>query len=252
MTYGSQRVLSQGGSNGYPQEATGFKTINPRSPRRPGTKARRFTSIQVGDRFGRLTAVAPTDVMRGKQKCWIFRCDCGWEGPKPSYQTVTSPGTCGRRCPFQLVEFGRNPNGCGWKTLQGYMAVQMGGKGVTEHRLVWERAHGPIPKGMEIHHKDGNRSNNALTNLQLVTPQEHARIHAGWRQVDGVWIKPCLRCGKVKILADFNRRSDSVQSRCRDCMKEISHLYWHHNKVVLNQKLRDRRRRNRAKHQAIS
>lgn len=33
------------------------------------------------------------------------------------------------------------------------------------HRLVWESFVGEIPSGMEPIHKDGNRSNNALSNL---------------------------------------------------------------------------------------
>jgi len=45
------------------------------------------------------------------------------------------------------------------------------------HRRVWERHYGPIPRGYEIHHIDGNRKNNDLENLKLVTIQEHYDIH---------------------------------------------------------------------------
>lgn len=31
--------------------------------------------------------------------------------------------------------------------------------------------------GMDVHHKDGNRSNNCPTNLILISPEEHAKIH---------------------------------------------------------------------------
>lgn len=41
------------------------------------------------------------------------------------------------------------------------------------HRLVWEAAHGPIPEGMQIDHLDSDAGNNALSNLDLVTPQEN-------------------------------------------------------------------------------
>ena len=34
-----------------------------------------------------------------------------------------------------------------------------------------------IPKGYEIHHIDGNRKNNSIDNLQLVTIEEHLEIH---------------------------------------------------------------------------
>ena len=45
------------------------------------------------------------------------------------------------------------------------------------YRKVWEIANGKIPDGLEIHHIDGNHSNNDLANLKLVTIQEHLEIH---------------------------------------------------------------------------
>jgi hypothetical protein len=50
------------------------------------------------------------------------------------------------------------------------------------YRKIWEAANGPIPydnqgRRMEIHHIDGNRRNNSLENLKLVTIQEHYNIH---------------------------------------------------------------------------
>lgn len=41
------------------------------------------------------------------------------------------------------------------------------------HRVVWEAAHGPIPDGMQIDHLDCDAGNNALSNLELVTPAEN-------------------------------------------------------------------------------
>ena len=46
------------------------------------------------------------------------------------------------------------------------------------HVEVWTQAHGPIPEGFEIHHRDHNRSNNALSNLELLEGSEHARLHS--------------------------------------------------------------------------
>lgn len=64
----------------------------------------------------------------------------------------------------------------------GYRFFSKGSRGVAqrkyEHHLVWEQAFGSIPEGYEIHHKDGNKLNNSLSNLQLITRSEHARLHA--------------------------------------------------------------------------
>lgn len=55
------------------------------------------------------------------------------------------------------------------------------GKRVYEHRYVWESANGPIPDGFEINHIDGDKTNNIIENLELVTRQrnqQHA-YHSG-------------------------------------------------------------------------
>lgn len=41
------------------------------------------------------------------------------------------------------------------------------------HRAIWETFNGPIPEGMEIDHKHGNRSDNRLSELQCVTHIEN-------------------------------------------------------------------------------
>ena len=45
------------------------------------------------------------------------------------------------------------------------------------HRYVWEKAHGEIPMGFEVHHIDGNPANNELDNLTLMTSSEHRNHH---------------------------------------------------------------------------
>lgn len=44
------------------------------------------------------------------------------------------------------------------------------------HHIVWEQAHGPIPKGRCIIFRDGNKMNPVLANLALVTQAERNRI----------------------------------------------------------------------------
>ena len=45
-----------------------------------------------------------------------------------------------------------------------------------KHRLVWEEAHGPIPKGCNIIFLDGNRQNCDIENLAIVTKAEHQQM----------------------------------------------------------------------------
>lgn len=53
-----------------------------------------------------------------------------------------------------------------------YVKVQDGTKQNNwkqKHRLIWEQAYGPIPKGHKVIFKDGNRHNIVLDNLALVS-----------------------------------------------------------------------------------
>lgn len=59
----------------------------------------------------------------------------------------------------------------------GYVFTKLLGRWVREHILVWNVLHGEVPKGHVIHHKDGDKTNNAPCNLQVVTRAEHARLH---------------------------------------------------------------------------
>lgn len=45
------------------------------------------------------------------------------------------------------------------------------------HRYVWEYYNGKIPSGYEVHHIDFDKSNNDISNLQLLTSQEHHQLH---------------------------------------------------------------------------
>jgi len=59
---------------------------------------------------------------------------------------------------------------------RGYLAVQLGDrKRYTVHRLVAEAFIGPRPTGMHINHKDGNKKNNSVSNLEYVTPSENQK-----------------------------------------------------------------------------
>ena len=46
------------------------------------------------------------------------------------------------------------------------------------HRYVWEYYNGAIPKGYDVHHKDHDKSNNDISNLELITKAEHTKLHS--------------------------------------------------------------------------
>lgn len=45
------------------------------------------------------------------------------------------------------------------------------------HQVVWEDANGPVPDGFQIHHRDEDKTNNDLANLQLVRTGKHISVY---------------------------------------------------------------------------
>jgi len=69
---------------------------------------------------------------------------------------------------------------------------------------LYEQAHGPIPKdedgrSYEIHHIDGNRNNNELSNLRCVSIQEHYDIHFA----QGDWAACHRIAAKMKLSTEL-------------------------------------------------
>ncbi|MDR2780933.1 MAG: HNH endonuclease [Holosporaceae bacterium] len=52
----------------------------------------------------------------------------------------------------------------------------------TLHRYKYEKKHGSLLSCFQLHHKDGDKSNNSLNNLEIVTSREHALIHKSLRR----------------------------------------------------------------------
>lgn len=85
----------------------------------------------------------------------------------------------------------RRPKGTGTYSGKGYRLVTVDGEQVFEHRHVWEQTNGPIPDGWEIHHRNGIRDDNRLTNLKMVEHKRHRRDHHRHKNKDG-----CSVCGR--------------------------------------------------------
>lgn len=45
------------------------------------------------------------------------------------------------------------------------------------HRYVWEKEIGAIPKGYHVHHINGDKSDNRIENLSIMTASGHERLH---------------------------------------------------------------------------
>lgn len=100
---------------------------------------------------------------------------------------------------FMLCDFAKNPNWKGGrrKKTAGYVEIYCPDhpnankrKCVYEHQLIVEKHIGRyIKKGEVVHHIDGNKANNDISNLLLLTSSEHAKLHQilrkGMKRING-------------------------------------------------------------------
>lgn len=65
----------------------------------------------------------------------------------------------------------------GWVDA-GYRKVSIDGEDIREHRRIVEETFGiKLESNKIIHHKDGNKINNSLDNLEVMTASEHMKLH---------------------------------------------------------------------------
>lgn len=107
----------------------------------------------------------------------------------------------------------------------GYRVVSIKGKHFLEHRLVMEQILGrPLLPTEVVHHKDGDKLNNAPENLEVLgTQSDHAALHyTGFRDDTH---KQCKKCLAVKPRTEFgvgSRRTancDPSHTQCKACCR---------------------------------
>lgn len=66
------------------------------------------------------------------------------------------------------------------------------------HREVWKKFNGEIPAHHVIHHKDGNKLNNSIENLECLNQAAHSFLHAKERREE---LSKCMKNNSGKIHA---------------------------------------------------
>ena len=86
------------------------------------------------------------------------------------------------RCSATMFKKGNKPHtyrpvGSERVNVDGYVEVKVAdpNKWRLKHRVIWEEAHGPIPKGHNVQFRDGNSQNLDLGNLYLISRDDQLR-----------------------------------------------------------------------------
>ena len=58
-------------------------------------------------------------------------------------------------------------------------------------RIIWERHHGPIPRGMVVHHKNRDKLDDRIEKLELISRADHLREHQ--RETRAAYAEAMLR-----------------------------------------------------------
>lgn len=122
---------------------------------------------------------------------------------------------------------------------KGYLQARIwnGEKCLTKyiHRLVWEAYMGPIPEGYQINHKDENKYNNDLSNLEVCTPLYNINYGTGNERRLATLKAKGLKIGedshqrKIEYMREYNKRPE-VKERMKQYNKD--------NRLKLNEQAR--------------
>lgn len=105
-----------------------------------------------------------------------------------------------------------------------------------DYRKIYEQHNGKIPEGCEIHHIDGNRANNDITNLKCVTVLEHYNIHLA----QGDYMACSMIMTRMNLTPDQKKALHKMAMQKRDQFGEKNPMFgrsaiseknmkWYHN-----------------------
>lgn len=194
----------------------------------------------VGRRAGRLLALREFELRKDGKVQWVCSCDCGNEtlvsGKHLRHGGVRSCGCLAKeQAPLNLPDNTR-PIGFKRKVAKGYIEIKTERGFVREHVYVMEMHLGRrLLRGEVVHHKDENKSNNALSNLEVMTHGDHTREHHTGVKRDASVRKNISKslAGRSKIHGHIGRKLTEekvvkIRELCRDesfCQAETARLY---------------------------
>lgn len=88
------------------------------------------------------------------------------------------------------------------------------------HRQVWEDHFGSIPEDYQVHHKNGDKLDNRMENLECLHISEHRRIHNAQKEIQ---YKVCKLGSKLSLR---KKRMWYLLKEGKNIQSENSRLFW--------------------------
>lgn len=135
-----------------------------------------FTRKKNGNKIPQFCSIKCRGHLGGKQREGEIRpCSiCGKERYFPQYRLKATAIFCSKECQWESMRKEKQPI---------YCQSHRNGKRVQIHRLIMEGIiERPLLRTEVVHHKNGNRRDNSIENLQLMTNTEHSILHAEMRR----------------------------------------------------------------------
>ena len=103
---------------------------------------------------------------------------------------------------------------------QTYQRIERDGKNLQKHRFLWEQAYGKIPKGHVIHHINGNKKDNRLENLKMLSYKDHNLLHSIDRPI---WNKGLTTKNNEKFRTTHK---NAVKKRKENYLRKCKTIYY--------------------------
>lgn len=98
------------------------------------------------------------------------------------------------------------------------------------HRAVWEYYNGKIPYGFQIHHIDGNKDNNDISNLECLSIHDHLSMHSKAEMEKNTMHRELFQKNGIEAARKWHKSPEGIEwhKEHAKCMSKTYGKTFHH------------------------